>query len=198
MALLSGPAGSSPPGSAPGRHSARMPEWSHVARRGTNARMAETAHKCNTATLDAVEASIEPWRTAALSEHGDGAKPTPMTGRGCTQVQPSVKASVKAKAQRQGPALRLSVAPWCRLRGSVASSEHGDGAKPTPMIGREVASREHGDGAEMTGRYCTQMQPSVKASVRAKAQRQGPALRLSVAPWCRLRGSCQNKNVPRC
>ena len=125
VALLSGPAGSSPPG----RHSARMPEWSHVARRGTNARMAETAHKCNTATLDAVEASIEPWRTAALSEHGDGAKPTPMTGRDCTQVQPSVKVSVKAKAQRQGPALRLSVAPWCRLRGSVASSEHGDGAK---------------------------------------------------------------------
>ena len=123
MALLSGPAGSSPPGSAPGRHSARMPEWSHVARRGTNARMAETAHKCNTATLDAVEASIEAWRTAALSEHGDGAKPTPMTGRDCTQVQPSVKASVKAKAQRQGPALRLSVAPWCRLRGSCQNKK---------------------------------------------------------------------------
>ena len=175
MALLSGPARSSPPG----RHSARMPERSHVARCGTNARTAETAHKCNTATRDAVEASIEAWRTVASSEHGDGAKPTPMTGRDCTQVQPSVKASVNTKAQRQGPALRLSVAPWCRLCGSVAS-------------------REHGDRAEMTGRYCTQVQPSVKASVRAKAQRQGPALRLSVAPWCRLRGSCQNKNVPRC
>jgi len=99
--------------------------------------------QCNTATRDAVEASIEAWRTVASSEHGDGAKPTPMTGGDCTQVQPSVKASVKTKAQRQGPALRLSVAPWCRLRGSVASSEHGDGAKPTPMIGRDCAQVQH-------------------------------------------------------
>ena len=61
--------------------------------------------QCNTATRDAVEASIEAWRTVASSEHGDGAKPTPMTGGDCTQVQPSVKASVKNKGSASRPSV---------------------------------------------------------------------------------------------